>query len=156
MIHLIILLLLFFTEIESATSTRTTTRHSRRTITKSEDTSLWQTYRSYSSISAISWTMTSSMISFNGENCSCFQHPAKLSLSFKFFLGTGRQNRLGLFLDSEISAKITNTGRQVPIFSYFFLFFSAHSYFSYFLAISSYFSYFLAILLTISKYLLEI
>ena len=47
-------------------------------------------------------------------------------------------------------------GRQVPIFSYFFLFFSAYSYFSYFLAISSYFSYFLAILLTISKYLLEI
>ena len=39
------------------------------------------------------------------------------------------------------------TGRQVPIFSYFFLFFSAYSYFSYFLAISSYFSYFLAILL---------
>ena len=38
-------------------------------------------------------------------------------------------------------------GRQVPIFSYFFLFFSAYSYFSYFLAISSYFSYFLAILL---------
>ena len=48
------------------------------------------------------------------------------------------------------------TGRQVPIFSYFFLFFSAYSYFSYFLAISSYFSYFLAILLTISKYLLGI
>ena len=42
-------------------------------------------------------------------------------------------------------------GRQVPIFSYFFLFFSACSYFSYFLAIFSYFSYFLAILLTISK-----
>ena len=38
-------------------------------------------------------------------------------------------------------------GRQVPIFSYFFLFFSAYSYFSYFLAISSYFSYFLVILL---------
>ena len=50
----------------------------------------------------------------------------------------------------------TGAGRQVPIFSYFFLFFSAYSYFSYFLAISSYFSYFLAILLTISKYLLEI
>ena len=49
-----------------------------------------------------------------------------------------------------------NPGRQVPIFSYFFLFFSAYSYFSYFLAISSYFSYFLAILLTINKYLLEI
>ena len=48
---------------------------------------------------------------------------------------------------------INNPGRQVPIFSYFFLFFSAYSYF---LAISSYFSYFLAILLTISKYLLEI
>ena len=48
------------------------------------------------------------------------------------------------------------SGCQVPIFSYFFLFFSAYSYFSYFLAISSYFSYFLAILLTISKYLLEI
>ena len=47
-------------------------------------------------------------------------------------------------------------GRQVPIFSYFFLFFSAYSYFSYFLAISSYFSYFLAILLTTSKYSLEI
>ena len=47
-------------------------------------------------------------------------------------------------------------GRQVPIFSYFFLFFSAYSYFSYFLAISSYFPYFLAILPTISKYLLEI
>ena len=48
------------------------------------------------------------------------------------------------------------SGRQVPIFSYFFLFFSAYSYFSYFLAISSYFSYFLAILLTTSKYSLEI
>ena len=47
-------------------------------------------------------------------------------------------------------------GCQVPIFSYFFLFFSANSYFSYFLAISSYFSYFLAILLTTSKYSLEI
>ena len=52
--------------------------------------------------------------------------------------------------------QIQKAGRQVPIFSYFFLFFSAYSYFSYFLAISSYFSYFLAILLTISKYLLEI
>ena len=41
----------------------------------------------------------------------------------------------------------TVPGRQVPIFSYFFLFFSAYSYFSYFLAISSYFSYFLVILL---------
>ena len=51
---------------------------------------------------------------------------------------------------------VVNSGRQVPIFSYFFLFFSAYSYFSYFLAISFYFSYFLAILLTISKYLLEI
>ena len=37
---------------------------------------------------------------------------------------------------------LSSTGRQVPIFSYFFLFFSAYSYFSYFLAISSYFSYF--------------
>ena len=51
---------------------------------------------------------------------------------------------------------LSNSGRQVPIFSYFFLFFSAYSYFSYFLAISSYFSYFLAILLTVSKYLLDI
>ena len=56
----------------------------------------------------------------------------------------------------EDSSILLNAGRQVPIFSYFFLFFSAYSYFSYFLAISSYFSYFLAILLTVSKYLLDI
>ena len=55
-----------------------------------------------------------------------------------------------------IIISVVCAGRQVPIFSYFFLFFSAYSYFSYFLAISSYFSYFLAILLTVSKYLLEI
>ena len=58
--------------------------------------------------------------------------------------------------DLPQKAQIISTGRQVPIFSYFFLFFSAYSYFSYFLAISSYFSYFLAILLTVSKYLLDI
>ena len=50
---------------------------------------------------------------------------------------------------NTFSVNIKCAGRQVPIFSYYFLFFSAYSYFSYFLAISSYFSYFLAILLIV-------
>ena len=74
----------------------------------------------------------------------------------RYISGSDRIHFLLIVMELLTFATLALAGRQVPIFSYFFLFFSAYSYFSYFLAISSYFSYFLAILLTISKYLLEI
>ena len=96
-----------YTEIEYATNTKITTRHSRRTITRSEDTSLWQTYRSYSSISTISWMMISSTISFSGEIFPCFQHAAKWSL-FLYILGKIQWAFFGI---SELLAKITGRSK---------------------------------------------